>query len=129
PQQQMQYNNTPPMQQHQMQYYNTPPMPQEYESIGSPHDTALPQIPAASEMLAHRRNQSVPTALEPLIRKLPPQPPLDSPPPLPMDLPVHPALQMHLDPTLPGGKKMSEKMGGPKSIRRMRGNNDMTASP
>lgn len=121
----------PMMQQQQYSYgvdmpFHSSPVPAEYESIGSPLDTALPQFP---DSLAHRRNQSTPAALEPLIRKLPPQPPLASPPPLPANLPVHPALQLHLDPTMPGGKKMSEKLGGAhaRSIRRIQGVNNINS--
>ncbi|KAI5795735.1 hypothetical protein EDC01DRAFT_62955 [Geopyxis carbonaria] len=84
--------------------YYPSPVVAEYESIGSPLSTGLPELP------------QFPAALpfEPLIRKLPPQPPPDSPPPLPHDLPVHPALQMHLEPSLPGRK------GGGRTGRRVK---------
>lgn len=72
----------------------------DYEQVPSPrsYGSEIPSLPSL-----HSRNGSGAntTEFKPLIRHLRPQPPPDSPPPLPKDLPVHPALQMHLDP----GKK------------------------
>lgn len=81
----------------------------------------LPNVPPLP--INHSRNHSAPNAdFKPLIRKLPPQAPPDSPPPLPHDLPVHPALQMHLDPNTPGKK---HGMARGKSFRRTKRNDDI----
>lgn len=79
------------------------------------YDPTIPRVPSLP--INHSRNNSASNPdFKPLIRKLPPQAPPDSPPPLPHDLPVHPALQMHLNPSTPGGKSGARG----KSIRRKR---------
>lgn len=91
-----------------------------YQNEPDHYDPTIPRVPSLP--INHSRNNSAPNPdFKPLIRKLPPQAPPDSPPPLPHDLPVHPALQMHLNPSTPGGK------GGArgKSIRRLRRNDDI----
>lgn len=81
----------------------------------------IPNVPPLP--INHSRNHSAPDVeFKPLIRKLPPQAPPDSPPPLPHDLPVHPALQMHLDPSTPGRKN---GMAKGRSIRRIKRNDDI----
>jgi hypothetical protein len=77
------------------QYYHSP-IVAEYESIAITPE--IPPLPPLSGVDSHRRNNSEPT-FKPLITKLPPQP--MSPPPLPQDLPVHPALQIHLETSQP----------------------------
>lgn len=84
------------------------------------YDPTIPRVPPLP--INHSRNNSAPNPdFKPLIRKLPPQAPPDSPPPLPHDLPVHPALQMHLNPSTPGRKNGTRG----KSIRRLRRNDDI----
>jgi hypothetical protein len=61
-----------------------------------------------TRMDSHKRNNSEPPAQQVqdrdvLYKKLGPVP--LSPPPLPSDLPVHPALQMHLESSAPGRSK------------------------
>lgn len=76
----------------------------DYEQISSPRGP-IPEVPPLPNPSHIRKASGSQTAeFKPLIRHLRPQPPPNSPPPLPKDLPVHPALQMHLD-TTPGGRK------------------------
>lgn len=85
----------------------------------------IPDVPPIP--YTHSRNNSGSSPdFKPLIRKLPPQAPPDSPPPLPHDLPVHPALQMHLDPSQPGRKGA---MGGTRGVRRMKRSDELMMNP
>ncbi|KAL7275376.1 hypothetical protein RUND412_001681 [Rhizina undulata] len=87
----------------------------------TPEIAPLPST-AMSRSDSHSRNNST-EYIKPIIRKLPPQPPPDSPPPLPKDLPVHPALQMHLDPSTPGLN--GRKNAGGRVIRNIQKTNEM----
>ncbi|KAG0134206.1 hypothetical protein HOY82DRAFT_554342 [Tuber indicum] len=69
----------------------------DYEQISSPR-ALIPEVPPLPNPSHIRKtSDSQPAGFKPLIRHLRPQPPPDSPSPLPKDLPVHPALQVHLD--------------------------------
>lgn len=100
-----------------MQNFYHEEQPEHYD----PTRNFIPNVPPIP--INHSRNHSAPNPdFKPLIRKLPPQAPPDSPPPLPHDLPVHPALQMHLDPSTPGRKNGAARG---KSTRRLRRNDDI----
>ncbi|PWW77810.1 hypothetical protein C7212DRAFT_362620 [Tuber magnatum] len=86
-------------------YYSGSDQPADYEQISSPYGLIpeVPPLPAPSHI--RKLSGSQPAGFKPLIRHLRPQPPPNSPPPLPKDLPVHPALQVHLDTSTPGGRR------------------------
>jgi len=91
-------------------HYHGSPSNNEYEEP--------PSLASVARSSSHTRGNSDPS-FKPLIRKLPPMP--LSPPPLPEDLPVHSALQMHLGP----GKERSSRTRD-RSVRRVGGSLDLT---